>query len=245
LSILRVYIDETGDRGVKPRSSPYFTMVAVIVRDSNDHLVRDYSDQLKLQISKQPGAKTKWMDLRHLERVVAARSLAALPIRLVYVCVPKVNIRNGTALQSNSGAFYNYAARFLVERISWFAKRHQARAHMVFERVKGFPPSELTQYLHLLRGRQTTIDWSHMSPNVRVDSPANYRALCAADVAAGIFDSATRPDLATGLVEPAYLLDVAPRIWRGPKGSVDSYGLKVLGSALPLEVLPWWPQRNQ
>ena len=240
--IIRVYVDETGDRGYLAKSSPFFTFAAVCVREQNDHMVRDFMDSFKVRISKPPAAKPKWTKLTHLERRVAAEGIRKLPIRIIYISVPKVNLTHGAHMANTTPAFYNYAARFVVERVSWLAKDNKAMASLTFERVKGFKPSLLTDYIKLLRQQQVgSVDWQHVSPTVKVDSPANIRSLLVADLVAGAFDSATRSDPATGLVEQSYLETIAPLVWHRRNASMIGTGFKVLGSMAPFEALPWWP----
>src|SRR5262249_43823885 len=100
---------------------------------------------------------------------------------------------------------------------------------------------DLTDYLGLLRQLETQVAWPHVAEKVRVDTPAHYTGLCVADIAAGIFDSATRLDPGTGLVEPTYLTTVAPLVGKSLTGHIASYGVKVLGPTTQLEALPWWP----
>lgn len=239
---MRVYVDETGDRGTRPTSSPYFTFAAVCVRDANDKQVRDFMAGFTVRISKPPQTKVKWTTLTHYGRLAAVSAIRQLPVRLIYVSVPKVNLRAGCHLDANTGAFYNYAARLVVERVSWLARDQDLVAKITFEKVKGFAPSELTNYLDLLRRNRTeTINWGQVHQQVRVDSPAHTRGLLVADLAAGAFDSATRADPSTGLYEPTYLCELAPLIWHRRGKSRMGTGLKVLGPSAPLQNLPWWP----
>ncbi|HEY8527365.1 MAG TPA: DUF3800 domain-containing protein [Acidimicrobiales bacterium] len=238
--ILRVYVDETGDRGTGPRSSPFFTFAAVAVRERDDHLVRTAAADICTAVGKPGETKLKWTKLQHLSRVRATQMIAELPVTLIYVCFPKCNLRADAALVTDHTAFYNYAARFVLERVSWLAKRNDQQAVVTFEKVRGFDPRQLTDYLDLLRGRsEPSVEWDNLSPNVRVDSPANVSGLVVPDLCAGAFDSATRPDGPTGLYEPVYLQALAPLVW-SPTGRTHGYGLKVLGPFDPLASLPWW-----
>lgn len=238
---LHVYIDETGDRGTRSTSSPYFTFSAVCVRRSNNALVRDFMDSIKPALGLPAAAKPKWKRMTHLQRVAATLAIADLPVRLIFVCVPKASMRQTSKLVADPTAFYNYAARMLVERVSWLARTHHTTAHLTFEKVKGFPPSQLRSYLDLLRQRrEPSTDWDHIHRDVRVDSPANIPALLVPDLTAGAWDAATRPDRETGLTEPAYLHNMAKLVYRSQQGKVLGYGVKVLGPTPDLCATPLW-----
>lgn len=240
--LYRAYIDETGDRGVGPKSSPFFTMAAVVVADRNDRQLRAALDCIRQNVrSKSP--RWKWTSMGHLERRFATLEIAKVNVRLVYVIVPKATLRASSKMAAHHGFFYNFVARLVVERISWLVARTGGACKMTFEKVKGYPANEVIDYLALLRQGNTQITWPAIHPEVRVDSPANVENLRAADIAAGAIDSAIRPDPTTGLYEPSYLFNLAPRIMRNQHGQVLGNGLKVLAPDGALDHLPWWPRR--
>jgi hypothetical protein len=144
--------------------------------------------------------------------------------------------------------FYNYAARLIVERISWLVSNASGAAKLIFERVRGYPEGVLIDYLALLRSRSSSdpsirVDWGAIHPKVRVDSPANLRGLSAADIAAGALDSAMRSDPHTGLLEPVYLETLAPVVMKfGTPARHLRFGLKALApDDTPFTDLAWWP----
>jgi hypothetical protein len=223
----------------------------MVVRDTNDKRVRDCLEDIRTKARRDPGARLHWADLKHFHRRYAAQELAKLPIRLIYVLVPKLTIPRGSRLASEHGAFYNFAARLVVERISWHVEEQHGIAKLTFERVKGYPEHVLLDYLRLLRERapgdtSIHVTWDAIHPTVRVDSPANVKNLTAADLAAGALDSAVRPDLDTGLRETSYLFSLAPTVMRyGYPRRHLRYGLKALAPSpnqdAPFTSLPWWP----
>lgn len=218
-------------------------MAAICVRDSNDDAVREFVDHLLVAISKPPGTRLKWTTMNHYERRVAADRMSLLPVRLIYVTVPKANL-GASYITANTGGFYNFVGRMILERVSWLARDANATAHVTFEKVKGFPEKNTLDYFSLLRAQRTSpVAWDHLSQNIRIDSPANIRGLRTADLAAGILDAAMRRDPGTGLVEPCYFQSIASRLFRSKQGVCLGYGVKLLGPAGQLEMLPWWPPK--
>lgn len=245
--IIRAYVDETGDRGTKPASSPYFAFAAVICRDSNRQIVADALDTLVTDLSKPAGTTLHWAQniKYHQQRKVATQRLGALPIRLIYVGVPKSSVRG--YLQSSSEGYYNYLARIMVERIALFTRgrsrdeQQNLSAKVTFGRVKGFPPSVLQDYIRLVRQRDESAFWEvYLTKQVDVRGQAEERLLQWADIAAGAFDSAVRAD-AYGNHEPAYLENLASRIDRAPTGQVLGWGIKTLGQYNWITTAPDWP----
>lgn len=240
--LFRAYIDETGDRGTGPKSSTCFAMAGVIVRDKNgDHLDQCLAD---VNAHRQGTGKLKWTGLRHPERTYATAALGGLPIRIVYVIVPKVSIRADSMLFRDSGAFYNFAARIIFERISWIVNDAGGLAKVTYEKVRGFPTYETTDYLELLRQRRDRhIEWAAVHKAVEVRGAGEKPRLQLADLAAGALDAAIRPDKATGLVEPTYLFNLEPVIARRGRAweRVQEVGIKVLGDTDIVYRQPWWP----
>ncbi len=246
--IIRAYVDETGDRGTKPTSSPYFAFAAVIFRDSNRQAVTDALDQLVEDLGKPAGTTLHWAQniKYHQQRKVATQRLGALPVRLIYVAVPKSSIRG--YLQQSTEGYYNYLARIMIERIALFTRGRSRdesgafRAKVTFGRVKGFQPSVLQDYMRKVRTRDENAYWEmHLTKQVDVRGQAEERLLQWADIAAGAFDSAVRAD-SYGNHEPAYLAHLESRVDRSPKGQVLGWGIKTLGAYDWITSAPEWPE---
>jgi hypothetical protein len=58
--ILRVYVDETGDRGSSRRSSPYFAFAAVLVADEDEALLRTAVSTLRRDFKVPNGKPLHW-----------------------------------------------------------------------------------------------------------------------------------------------------------------------------------------
>ncbi len=186
--LLRVYVDETGDRGMKAASSEYFAFAAVICRDSNRRRLLGELDRLVADLRKPPNQVLHWSrNLKdHADRRLATARFGALPVRTIYVIVPKSSIRPGSYLASSSEAYYNYAARLLLERVGMFTRRQESRlrasgemtrlrAKVTFGRVKGFDPTVLRDYISKLRRTTRSHSWEHLTPQLAVDDQGTCR----------------------------------------------------------------------
>lgn len=245
--LIRAYIDETGDRGTKTTSSPYFAFAAVICRDSNRQLLLDELDHLVDALGKPSGTTLHWAQniKYHQQRKVATQRLGALPLRIIYVAVPKASLAG--YLQTSTEGYYNYLARIIVERIALFTRgrsREETRsltAKVTFARVRGFAPSILQTYLAKVRALDECAYWDgFLTRQVSVRGQAEERLLQWSDIAAGAFDSAARVD-PYGNHELSYLVNLSSRIDRSPQGQVLRWGIKTLGAYDWLTQIPNWP----
>jgi Protein of unknown function (DUF3800) len=126
---VRAYVDETGDRGTKPSSSPYFAFAAVICRDSNRQKLVDELDQLVSDLGKPTSTTLHWAQniKYHKQRKVATQRLGQLPVRIIYVAVPKTAVAG--YLKSSTEGYYNFLAA------SWSNASHCLLAPEVLARA--------------------------------------------------------------------------------------------------------------
>jgi hypothetical protein len=177
----------------------------------------------------------------HSQRKYVAGELANLDITVTSVVVLKPPlVGSGTGL-SDPASMYNYAIRRLLERISWHVDDAGGEASVTFAHVKRFPYARLKSYIELLRGLPTTIRWQAFTGNPRIDQPVRVRPLQVADLVAGAFGSALRPDH-FGSFEPSYILQLAPRVYLPyANAELASYGLNCTAPREHLHAFPWWP----
>jgi hypothetical protein len=243
--LFRVYIDESGDRGRSPSSSPFFIFAAVIVEDHDEPTVRAARTLLALDFQKPPATVLHWSEnvKRHDMRRHAATTLGALPVTISYVVVDKKSLRQNSSQGMDQVQMHNYAARRLLERVSWFARDNNAEAIITFAHIKNFKYAAFLQYIQRLQhDPQCSIDWASIRGSLRTNSPDTLEILQVADLAAGALNLAITPNQ-FNQVEAAYLFELAPRLYRRTSGPLTTYGLHVIQSSIPgfLEMLPWWP----
>jgi hypothetical protein len=239
--LFRVYVDEAGDRGWGGRSTPTFVLSAVIVRDEERDGLRATLDGINRDLGKPPSTVLHWAEnvKQHSQRKHAARQLAATPATISNVVVLKeAMIGSGTAL-SDASTMYNYAIRRLLERVSWFVDERGGEAIVTFAHVRRFPYDKLRDYLQILQLQPTQIRWQAFR-RFKIDQPSRVRPLQVADLAAGCLYSALRQD-DFGDFEPAYLMELVPRIYKRGQAHVTSYGMNIIGpKEYMAQTYPWW-----
>lgn len=174
----------------------------------------------------------------HAKMRVAMRHLVGLDfVRVFFVVVPKTTVPPGSGIGKDPELLYNFTARLLLERASWFARGRQLRAQVTFGAVKRLPASVLHDYVAGLQADTLCkIDWDWLMSRVKVEQAQSVIGLQWADVAGRAIHHAIHPNK-FGDIEPAYLLSLAPVIWEKPK--LHSYGLKCLDPHF-LKGQPWW-----
>ncbi|MDP8930557.1 MAG: DUF3800 domain-containing protein [Actinomycetota bacterium] len=242
--LFRVYIDEAGDRGWDSNSSPVFVLAAVIVPDEEDRLARSILDEINVQLGRAPQSLLHWSKnlKEHSPRKLVARTIGASDVALTAVIVHKSCLVNAGSALGDPAKQYNYAVRRLLERVTWYVDRRDGEAILTFAHVRRFPYDELEDYLRHLRNSATEIKWRALR-RVRINQPKKIRLLQMADLVAGCIYAAVRTDK-FGDYEPAYLREIAPRLWTGPTGKLHTYGLHFVGAGgcACAQTYPWWTE---
>jgi hypothetical protein len=222
---LCAFIDEAGQRATTPKSSAHLVLSAVVVQP-NLASTAQLLAQLRKDLGRRPGDALHWRNFTgHTSRLHAAQavgSAADLTVSNVVVC--KAHL--GPSLPDEDMA-YLYTLRFLLERLSWFARDRSAELQYTIAHVRRFKRSKLRQYEARLRAMKTQIEWSALHPRGgRLDQPKLAEALQLADITASATFAAVECDR-FGNTEQRYLQELAPNLYRRPPGKVTSYGLKM------------------
>ncbi|MFJ2174361.1 DUF3800 domain-containing protein [Streptomyces sp. NPDC087851] len=238
---LSVYVDETGDRGLGPRTSPFFAMTALMVPAEDDWNVRVTAGGLRSLIhTSRPETTTPlhWVDhfkKKHAgRRVHAARSLALMPsAKVVHVIVPKAAVRTWGGM-ADGVRFYNYTTRFLLERVAYAAKQWEGGPRSAIVRlgaVRGMDHKDTAGYLDRVRqGRVQTwnVPWEHIKwPPAWTGT--DWDGIQLADIHAGLLNVALSGDIADESCAENLLL-CKHQLYRSPTGNLLGYGVKVMGS---------------
>ena len=141
-------------------------------------------------------------------------------------------------LREKRGYLYNYATRFLVERLTWLAEDHGRKVNLYFEWRATTSYGSLQQYLRRVQaGAGSTIKADRIG-EVRPVSPT-WKGAQLADFYVSAAAEALEPDL-DGYTERDYFLRIRGQLYRHPRRSVLSYGFKVFPSeAINLEKHAW------
>ena len=232
---IEIHIDETGDRGFSRGSSEYFCLAACAFRHSKAHRVVTAMKTLNSELGRPQDLSLH--AVRHLKAhdkmMEASEHLARLPVRVLYVILPKSivphELRKGDQI-------YNVVAGVLLEQMNMFASGVGIPAHPTFATVKGMPRSLLDNHIATLRLRGTELPWLRLPVAVR--SATERIGLQWGDIAGRALHKAINPSsFPPYRTEPAYLRGLARVIWR--RRPIQSYGIVSLmyGWHAPQ---PWW-----
>lgn len=237
---LEIHVDETGDRGFGPKSSAYFCLAACAFRHSRAGQVVSGMRDLNAALGREPKLPMHAVDhLKDHDRLMeAVEHLAQLPVRLLWVVLPKSTTAPDAGIRRDSDRTYNYLARLLLERMSWLARDMELPAQPIFAAVKRMPRRSLDEYIDLLRARRGAAAWQWLKLPVEVDHAANRVGMQWADIAGRAIWKATTPrPQPPHRVEAAYLQALAPVIWR--RRSIETYGIKSVSPTWH-STQPWW-----
>ena len=237
---IEIHVDETGDRGFSHKSSPYFCLAACAFRHSNAGTVVHAMEALNLVLRRPLRQPIHAVDhlKNHDKLIEAVEHLARLPVRVFFVVLPKDSTPVNAAMRSDDIHVYNFLARVLLERMSWFARDVGLVAHPVFAAVARMPRRRLDDYISKLQRMDTAIEWPWLKLPVEVDQAKNRVGMQWADIAGRAMLKATTPGASPPhRTEPVYLETLAPVIWR--RRRIETYGIK---SVMPDWHLtqPWW-----
>lgn len=220
------YIDEAGQRSNTRWSSKHFVMAAVIVPNEDLDTVANHQALLRADINRQPGDALHWQNMKsHSHRLHAAKSLAQMPLTVTAVVVGKDHLSGNLPDEDHA---YLYTLRFLLERLSWWARDNKTCLSYTLSHVKRFKVAKLREYEQRLRDRwDCSISWPWLDPSGgRIDRPKQVEQLQLADIAASAIFKAFEPD-EYGNTEQRYLQEFSDRLYRRPPGPLTSYGLKI------------------
>ncbi|MGH3584701.1 MAG: DUF3800 domain-containing protein [Pseudonocardia sp.] len=245
---LNVYVDETGDRGISPQSSPFFAMTALMVPAEDDWTVRYSAAGLRSIIHTTHSVKPlHWVEhfkRKHADRRFrAASALAGMPsARVAHVIVPKAAARTAPGMR-DTGRFYNYTTRLLLERVAHSAAQWQGGRRLAVLRlgtVRGMDHTDTARYLDWVRRNETwNVPWELIKwPPAWTGT--DWDGIQLADLHAGLLNCAL-----TGAPDDeacaSNLLLCKHQLYRSRTGRLLGYGVKVVGEDTSIVTgRAWW-----
>lgn len=244
------YIDESGDEGFRKlgerangandASSEWLILVGVLIREEDDVERTRAVDRLRSALKRPSPKPLHWRDIRnHTARRQAMDILAAEPLFFSAVGLWKPALTGGRApgLQKK-GQLYNYAARYLIERLSWFADNSGRGLNLLFESRATTSYSQLEAYVETIQADPQCTIAEGCIASVRPVA-ANRKGAQLADLYAGAVSDALEYD-AAGYIEPDYLLRVKHQVFRRPGRPVLKDGMKLFpDNAIPYARYEW------
>jgi hypothetical protein len=239
------YIDEAGDEGFTFRpppeqgSSQWFVIAAFVIRATREPTESRKLKGILAELGDPNDRIAHFSKLSHEARVWYIRELAKLPARVIAICFNKPALPDGHTLH-NSRRMHFYAARLLLERISWIARDNLSKGEgdgkcgLTFSKCKNLSYGALGEYFEKLRAGETAIAWDHLDAEkarlsvLQADQSIWLRAADA--VASGVYKGLELSRY--GLCEDRYVRLLKPRVYgrkRWGRGlNYTSYGMKMM-----------------
>lgn len=230
---MRAYIDESGDPGTRGSGSRWLALGCVMLAEGAAPAVEAAVRRARGMVA-ESGRKEErnlhFKKLQHDDKVGALDLMAAEPWTGVVVAFDKSKITPGSRLNVPQ-TLYNYAARFLIERVADYAERVREPAHIHFERSRVFDLDEFTGYINRVKSQDEA------NANFRLINPELMRVIQKGDapeleIADGVAHAAFRalePHRKWGHLEPRYMRIVMPKLLRGKThGRIGGNGLVLM-----------------
>lgn len=227
------FFDECGEESFGPAASEWFILSASIQRAEKFDTVRDCFDKFRAAHF-QPNWHFHFTKAGHLARLAFIEAMKPASYRFMSVIIHKASIKKTENFQ-RPYFLYFYAAKLLIERISWDAmERNEMLDGLYLSSRRGLKVDKAREYLEKLRDgyfseMSNKIDWQAVSlDHIMVEPNKSKVGLQLADCMASSIGNAICPE-PYGLTEDRYLLALKEHIY-SHKGSRLSYGLKFFPS---------------
>ena len=148
-----VYIDESGDEGIK-KGSKYFILTARIVKKEKDLEIAKNVDVIKQNLEMDIKKQLHWKLLKGLpNKNMIMDIVGTLDITIINVIVDTKCIK---LIPSNN--IYNYFSGYLYERICWYMNEHNGIANINISSRGNLSKQSLSNYLNNNNHKKFNID---------------------------------------------------------------------------------------
>lgn len=225
---LYAFLDECGDEGFSDRATEWFILSAAL-QDAERYAPVVLRHGAFCDEHRHPADWAfHFVNLKHRKRLAFIRHMAAEPYTFMSVAVHKPSI---TVTENFKKPYflYFYAAKLLLERISWHCRTKGRKLDDIyFSSRRGLRKEEVTAYLRRLKrdewGLKNSIHWqSFEGLGVMVEPNKSKIGLQMADAMASALGQAIEPRF--GITEPRYALEMRHQVYK--RGDTRlTYGLK-------------------
>lgn len=232
-----VYIDESGDEGFlfTKGSSTWFVLSAVITRKANDLETVKLVDNVRKILGRKDQESLHFRSLKHEHRLPFLHQIAQSDLKTVTVLVHKPTIRNVELFQQKYRLYF-YAARLLLERVSWYCRDYQTgktigdgSADIIFSNRGGMKYEELRAYMKVLQSNsgpfRVEIDWNVIKADQITAYSDKRMGLQIADAVASSFFFGSQMNQ-YGFAEDRYARMLKPVVYHH-KSRCNGYGIKL------------------
>lgn len=152
-----VYIDESGDEGIK-KGSKYFIITALIVPVEKDLIVSKSVDQIKQNLKMDIKTQLHWKLLKGTpKKNMIMDTVSNLDITIVNVIVDTKSIKF-----IPSSNMYNYFSGYLYERICWVMQERNGIANINISARGNLSKESLGEYINSQNHKKFNIDASRI-----------------------------------------------------------------------------------
>jgi len=228
-SVLHAFFDESGDEGIGGKSSPWLCVGGWILPESQLQSIKKYlvDGAGKVWRGNKPPAHIHFQQIgSHSKRKALLKMLCGLNFTVVMTAAHKQSFRTREHLKCPT--LFNYMAKHLLERASWFAKESQQKINVTFASRAENSWLLFKQYIDLLKNRndhQIKFDYIQSIGNI----PANVNSLVQASdwITSGVANGLNPDEFRA--VETGYTEILWGKFWM-KNAKLWSYGLKILPS---------------
>jgi len=227
---LLALFDECGEESFSEKASEWFILSAAIQPVPNRKKAISCYDDYRTKHRKQPTWAFHFQKQEHRARLAFIRDMKPAGYTFMSAIIHKPSIKR-TDNFSKPYFLYFYAAKLILERISWHAQATGGKlTDLYFSTRGGLERDDVKRYIALLRNQtepdlRNSIHWpSAPIKEVYVMDNKELIGLQMADLMASSIGQALVPH-PYDVTEPRYLLELSDQIYRR-KGSYLSYGLK-------------------
>lgn len=230
-----VYIDESGDEGLRPGTgaTEWFVLSAVITRRESDLETVNLVDDVREQLGRPAHKPLHFRKLKHDERLLLIDSIVGRDVFAISVVVHKPSLANPRIFRERNRLYF-YSARLLLERASWFCRDNQRQddagdgsAEIVFSKRNDLRYDELQGYMRRLRAQADGggLDWRVLNPEqISAHSHGRRKGLQIVDAVASGTMFAVR-SAQEGQRTHEYVCRLKP-VFYSQQGRYLGYGLK-------------------
>ena len=217
---MKAYIDESGDEGTINKGSRWLLFGCAMIADSDLEATRG-TVQLACTIApnKRNPKTLHFKDINHDDKRGLISVISKGPWSGVVVASDTTMVHANSWL-AKPIIQYNYAARYVIERVSMKASILKEPATIYFEARRNFNLKAFREYIDLLLYRgdhRLNPDW--ISPErIHIMEKGVDECLCIADGLANAAYKALEPHRTWGTFETAYIEGFKPALWMGPPG---------------------------
>jgi hypothetical protein len=230
-----LFLDESGEEGFGPTSSEWFILSGAIQDASDARLCRETYNRFREMCDRQDNWHFHFQNADHRLRLAFARSMRPAGYVFVSVAVHKASLTR-TDNFKRPYFLYFYAAKLLLERVSWICRRQHRKLEAVyFSTRRGLKQAAAESYFRLLQanasGLQNNIYWPAVRDmEIHVEPNKKRIGLQMADLKASSVGQALT--LLYDENEPRYLLEIKDQCF-AYGGSRLGYGLKFFPALSP------------